>query len=668
MTSCTRCAASAAALRGRRNLRSGCVNSSLPSFIQARRPTFPTSSGGSALLRACHQAGVDEREGIAEELRSDGARLDQLIDCEAADDGHHDASDVLCRHREVGRPEVARPGLHRGGQGAAKLRLALGVAGAKRGIADRKAPVLALKKHRLALLVELLGERLGRRHRHVALRRRRREQCESLAQGFVDALFEERREELLLSREMPVERSLRVARLGGDLVDASLAAAPACEDPQRRCQELVASLTALCASGASALIGTCGHGDSILTDQSVCTRSTVTLTFHWFLPTYGDSRHIVGGGHGLPAGTAGGTRAATLGYLGQIARSAEQLGFVGALTPTGAWCEDAWLSTAMLAEVTERLKFLVAFRPGLVSPTLAAQMAATYQRHSHGRLLLNVVVGGEAHEQRAYGDFLDKDARYGRASEFLEINRRLWRGETVDHHGEHLHVEGAELGQLPDPAPPIYFGGSSAAAGPVAVRHADVYLTWGEPPPQVAEKLAWIRELGAAAGRTPRFGIRLHVIARDSSEQAWAEAQRLLDGLDPALIRDIQAGLARSESVGQRRMLALHGGTTSDLEIYPNLWAGVGLVRGGAGTALVGSHTEVADLIGEYAALGIDEFILSGHPHLEEAYWFAEGVLPILRERGLWRHPFDEDEDEAGPGTGVPFATAATRAPEPAAS
>jgi alkanesulfonate monooxygenase len=383
----------------------------------------------------------------------------------------------------------------------------------------------------------------------------------------------------------------------------------------------------------------------------------MTLSFHWFLPTYGDSRHIVGGGHGLHTGTASGARPATLAYLGQIARSAEQLGFVGALTPTGAWCDDAWLATAMLAEVTERLKFLIAFRPGLLSPTLAAQMAATYQRHSRGRLLLNVVVGGEPHEQRAYGDFLDKDARYARAEEFLTVVEDLWAGETVDYEGEHVRVEGATLNRTPDPRPPIYFGGSSRAAGPVAARHADVYLTWGEPPEQVAPKLEWIRELAAEQGRAPRFGIRLHVIARDTSEQAWAEARRLLDGLDPETIRTVQDGLARSESVGQKRMLALHGGSTERLEISPNLWAGIGLARGGAGTALVGSHTEVADRIEEYHALGIDEFILSGHPHLEEAYWFGEGVLPLLRERGLWRHPFGEDEVE--PGTAVPFAPTA---------
>lgn len=381
------------------------------------------------------------------------------------------------------------------------------------------------------------------------------------------------------------------------------------------------------------------------------------LTFHWFLPTYGDSRHIVGGGHGLQTGTAAGARPATLGYLGQVARSAEQLGFVAALTPTGAWCDDAWLATAMLAEVTERLKFLVAFRPGLVSPTLAAQMAATYQRHSRGRLLLNVVVGGEAHEQRAYGDFLDKDARYARAAEFLDVVSRLWDGETVDRIGAHVHVEGATLTRTPEPRPEIYFGGSSTAATQVAARHADVYLTWGEPPAQVAEKIEIVRDLAAGAGRRPRFGIRLHVITRDTSEAAWAEAERLLQALDPQLIAAVQEGLGRSESVGQQRMLALHGGVTDRLEVAPNLWAGVGLVRGGAGTALVGSHIEVADRIEEYHALGIDEFILSGHPHLEEAYWFGEGVLPELRRRGLWRHPHGEDQTPAA--TAVPFAPTA---------
>ncbi|AYN42903.1 LLM class flavin-dependent oxidoreductase [Streptomyces dangxiongensis] len=379
----------------------------------------------------------------------------------------------------------------------------------------------------------------------------------------------------------------------------------------------------------------------------------MSLTFHWFLPTNGDSRHVVGGGHGTPATASGRDRPPTVAYLSQIARAAEDLGFTGALTPTGAWCEDAWLTTAMVSQNSERLKFLVAFRPGSVSPTLAAQMASTFQRQSGGRLLLNVVTGGESHEQRAYGDFLDKDARYRRTGEFLHIVRQLWDGKSVDLDGEHLRVEGAKLSRVPDPVPEVYFGGSSPAAGEVAARYADVYLTWGEPPAQVAGKIAWIRKLAAEHGRTLRFGIRLHVITRDTARQAWAEADRLLDGFDPETVRAVQTGLARSESEGQRRMLALHGGSRDSLEIHPNLWAGIGLVRGGAGTALVGSHDEVAERVKEYHALGIDEFVLSGYPHLEEAYWFGEGVLPRLAAQGLWAHP---DGSRAVSAAQVPFA------------
>jgi alkanesulfonate monooxygenase len=364
------------------------------------------------------------------------------------------------------------------------------------------------------------------------------------------------------------------------------------------------------------------------------------LKFHWFLPTNGgDGRQVVGGGHGVDAYTGG--RPASVPYLGQIARSAEQLGFEAALTPTGAWCEDAWISTAMLSTVSERLKFLVAFRPGMVSPFLAAQMAGTFQNLSGGRLLLNVVTGGESHEQRMFGDFLDKDGRYARCDEFLSIVRALWRGETVSFAGEHLAVEDSVLSQIPDPPPEIYFGGSSEAAGRVAARHVDVYLTWGEPPAAVQEKVEWIRKLAADEGREGqvRFGIRLHTIARDTSEAAWAEADRLLAGISEEQIAQVQAGLKRSESVGQARMLELNQGSKESLEIHPNLWAGVGLVRGGAGTAMVGSFTEIADLVEQYAAVGIEEFVLSGYPHLEEAYWFGEGVLPELARRGRWSHP-----------------------------
>jgi len=362
------------------------------------------------------------------------------------------------------------------------------------------------------------------------------------------------------------------------------------------------------------------------------------LKFHWFLPTNGgDGWHVVGGGHGVAAESSG--RPATVPYLGQIARSAEQLGFEAALTPTGAWCEDSWVATAMLSGLSERLKFLVAFRPGMVAPFLAAQMAGTFQNLSGGRLLLNVVTGGESHEQRMYGDFLDKEARYQRCGEFLQIVRALWSGAPVDHQGRHYRLDNATLAQIPDPVPQVYFGGSSPAAYDVAAKHVDVYLTWGEPPAAVAEKIDRLRVLAGKEGRELSYGIRLHTIARDTAEEAWAYADRLLAGISEEQIRRIQDGLKRSESEGQKRMLALNGGTKEALEIYPNLWAGVGLVRGGAGTAMVGSHTQIADLIEEYAAVGISEFVLSGYPHLEEAYRFGEGVLPELTRRGLWHHP-----------------------------
>ncbi|MBI3216459.1 MAG: LLM class flavin-dependent oxidoreductase [Mycobacterium sp.] len=387
----------------------------------------------------------------------------------------------------------------------------------------------------------------------------------------------------------------------------------------------------------------------------------MTLKLHWFLPTYGDSRLIVGGGHGIPAGSAHSDRDASIDYLASIVRAAETFGFTGALIPTGAWCEDAFVTAALLARETTSLAFLVAFRPGLVSPTLSAQMAATFARHAPGRILLNVVVGGEAHEQRAFGDHLDKDARYHRADEFLDVVRRLWAGETVTHKGRYLDIEEASLALPPNPVPPLYFGGSSQAAGPVAARHADVYLTWGEPPAAVREKIAWIRTLSQAEGRDVRFGIRLHTISRDTAGEAWQQAGRLVDALDDETVRNTQAGLARSQSEGQRRMLDLHESSRADgswhdarsLEIAPNLWAGVGLVRGGAGTALVGSHTEVADRIEEYAQAGIDEFIFSGYPHLEELFWFGEGVVPILRERGLFAG------GTTGSAASIPFVGAA---------
>nr|WP_090273943.1 LLM class flavin-dependent oxidoreductase [Mycolicibacterium komanii]CRL66811.1 alkanesulfonate monooxygenase [Mycolicibacterium komanii] len=358
--------------------------------------------------------------------------------------------------------------------------------------------------------------------------------------------------------------------------------------------------------------------------------------FFWFLPTAGDGRSVVGSSHASSQKTVPANyRPPTRRYLAEVARAADRLGYEGVLTPTGTWCEDAWLTASALLAETERLKFLVAFRPGLTPPTLAAQQAATLQRFSDGRVLLNVVTGGDDVEQRRFGDWLDHDQRYARTGEFLHIVNSVWRQESLDFEGDHYKVADARVSAPPDPLPQIYFGGSSPAALPIAAQYVDVYLTWGEPPQDAAAKIARVRELAEQQGRTVRFGIRLHTISRDTSEAAWAVANEMIAELSQEQIAKATALHSKSQSEGQRRMTALHGGRTDRLEIYPDLWAGVGLVRGGAGTALVGSHEEVADLIYEYYSLGFDEFILSGYPHLEEAYWFAEGVLPLLKRKGV---------------------------------
>ncbi|RVD16054.1 alkanesulfonate monooxygenase, FMNH(2)-dependent [Mesorhizobium sp. M7A.F.Ca.ET.027.02.1.1] len=343
----------------------------------------------------------------------------------------------------------------------------------------------------------------------------------------------------------------------------------------------------------------------------------------WFLPTHGDSRYL---------GTAEGGRSVDLPYLTQVAKAADTLGYYGVLLPTGRSCEDSWVIASALVPMTERLRFLVAVRPGLQSPTLTARMTATLDRISNGRLLINVVTGGDPLENKGDGIFLSHAERYEVTQEFLRIYKRVLSGETVEHEGKHFRIEDGRLlfPPMQTPYPPLYFGGSSDAGSVVAAQEIDKYLTWGEPPADVERKLDGMRELAQKAGRKLSFGIRLHVIARETTEEAWAAADRLISRLDDATIASAQKVFARMDSVGQARMSALHGGNRAKLEIAPNLWAGVGLVRGGAGTALVGDPDTIAERIDEYRRLGIDTFILSGYPHLEEAYRFGELVLPKL--------------------------------------
>lgn len=357
----------------------------------------------------------------------------------------------------------------------------------------------------------------------------------------------------------------------------------------------------------------------------------MSLNVFWFIPTQGDGRYL---------GTPDGARQVSAEYATQIAVAADTLGYDGVLLPTGRSCEDPWVVAASLINATRNLKFLVAVRPGLVAPSVAARMAASFDRLSKGRLRVNLVTGGDQSELEGDGLFLDHDERYEASAEFIRIWREIIAhshdGAAFDHDGKHLSVKGAKLlyPSVQRPYPPVWFGGSSDAAQDLAAEQVDTYLTWGEPPAGVAEKIAAVRAKARKHGRELTFGIRLHVIVRETEEAAWAAADALISRVDDATIALAQAKFARMDSVGQRRMAALHGKgasrTRADLEISPNLWAGVGLVRGGAGTALVGDPQQVAARMQEYADLGIDTFILSGYPHLEEAYRFAELVFPLL--------------------------------------
>lgn len=344
----------------------------------------------------------------------------------------------------------------------------------------------------------------------------------------------------------------------------------------------------------------------------------------WYIPAHKDTRHL---------GADVGTRIATFNYLKQIAQAVDQLNYGGVLVPTGTNCEDSWVIASTLMGFTSQLKFIIAVRPGLMGPSAAARMAATFDRMSGGRLIVNVVGGGDPTELAGDGVYLDHSHRYELMDEFIHIWRALVAGEECTFSGKHLSITKGNVlfPCVQDPHPPLFMGGSSSAAMRIAVEHIDTLLTWGEPPAQVAEKLQSARALAAASGRSLRFGIRLHIIVRETDEKAWAAADDLIRYLDEDKIAASQAVLGRTQSEGQKRMNQLHGGDMRNLEVSPNLWAGVALVTGGAGTAIVGSPQTVAARLREYEELGIETFILSGYPHLEEAYRVAEMVFPLLK-------------------------------------
>lgn len=360
----------------------------------------------------------------------------------------------------------------------------------------------------------------------------------------------------------------------------------------------------------------------------------MALNIFWFIPTFGDSQYL---------GEKTGSRIIDFNYSKQIAVAADTLGFDGVLIPTGRLCEDPWVVASSLIGATQNLKFLVALRPGLLQPSLAARMTATLDRFSNGRVAINLVAGGDKTELEGDGLYQNPEERYEAAAEFVDVWRDIlkssYKKELVNFDGKFYKTTNAKLLYPPvqKPTPPLFFGGSSNEARELAAQKVDLYITWGERPQDVKEKIEDLKKRASKYGRTLRFGVRLHVIVRETEEEAWSVAEKLISKLDDETIQQHHNVLEKRESIGQKRMTALTNGgkarTREELEISPNLWAGIGLAREGCATALVGSPQIIVERITEYADMGVDTFVFSGYPHLEEAYKFAELVFPLLPNR-----------------------------------
>lgn len=347
------------------------------------------------------------------------------------------------------------------------------------------------------------------------------------------------------------------------------------------------------------------------------------LTFGWFIPTAGDTTAF---------GDPSATTPPSLEMFVRVARAAEAAGFEFALVPVQTACYEAWVSCAMISARTERLKMLVAARPGYIKPHTMAKMVSTFDQLSGGRVYVNLIAGPGGAEEAAEGSFVGHDDRYALMDETVSVMKALWAAEGPVHFdGDFTRLVGGTVRPRPlqRPHPPFYIGGISEQAMEVCGKHADVFLAWLDTPAVVAQRFAAATEAARRHGREDALalGVRAQVMVRDSEEEAWAAAD--------ALIARATAGARRqretmwTESEADARMVEL--ATAEDWRLGPHLWAGVTSVRPGAGVLIVGTPRQVADTILEYVDLGATQFCLSGYPHDEAATRFGRDVMPLLR-------------------------------------
>ncbi|WP_017345342.1 LLM class flavin-dependent oxidoreductase [Pantoea sp. A4] len=322
-------------------------------------------------------------------------------------------------------------------------------------------------------------------------------------------------------------------------------------------------------------------------------------------------------------------------YITQFSRAHEAAGFDRILV--GYWSDqpDGFLVTAHAAANTTTLKFLLAHRPGFVSPTLAARKLASLDHLTDGRLAVHIISGGSDSEQRRDGDYLNKAQRYARSDEFLTVLRQsLESTQPYDHQGTYYQAEQAFSAIKPlQNKLPIYFGGSSAEAIDVAARHADVFALWGEPLKGAAETVRTVRAAAAEQGRNIKFNISFRPIVAATEKEAWERAEHIRELAAQQLPKGgHNFGSLKPQSVGaQRLMNAVNEGERLDKA----LWTGIAKLVGGGynSTALVGTADQVSEALLDYYRLGIDSVLIRGFDPLNDAVEYGRELIPLLREK-----------------------------------
>ena len=352
--------------------------------------------------------------------------------------------------------------------------------------------------------------------------------------------------------------------------------------------------------------------------------------FDWFIPIDGDGAHI---------GTVRAERPPTFEYLREVVETAERNGFYSLLIPTrfanGLFEEKAplaetWTTVTALAAVTSRIRFLIAVRPGFISPGLFAQMAATLDQISSGRIDLNVVPGGIQGDFERFGETSDHANRYERAEEFIAALRALWqKPDPMDFDGRFINLRGALVSPgVVNGGPKFYLGGASDRALDLAGKQSDIYLAWILPQDQIAAHIERANQKFKDAGREASYGLRTHIIVRETESEAWDAAEDLLSEAASVVRDQRSSAFAGTAMVGQRAQARV----VADHRLGAHLWNGISTVRVNCGTAIVGTPEQVASELLDYWKLGIDEFILSGFPHVEECDRVAQSLIPLVKE------------------------------------